>query len=50
MQGRTAEAISCYEHVALLQPNSPEVGSTCCAVDASWGAISDAKRMSCAGR
>jgi hypothetical protein len=27
MQGRAAEAISCYEHVALLQPNSPEVGS-----------------------
>jgi hypothetical protein len=25
MQGRAAEAISCYEHVALLQPNSPEV-------------------------
>ena len=24
MQGRAAEAISCYEHVALLQPESPE--------------------------
>ena len=23
-QGRAAEAISCYEHVALLQPESPE--------------------------
>lgn len=38
MQGRAAEAISCYEHVALLQPNSPEVRSStkaackpCCA-------------------
>ena len=37
MQCRAAEAISCYEHVALLQPNSPEVRSltkaaceTCC--------------------
>ena len=28
MQGRAAEAISCYEHVALLQPNSPEVRSS----------------------
>lgn len=25
MQGRTVEAISCYEQVALLQPASPEV-------------------------
>lgn len=24
MQGRAAEAIACYEHVALLQPDSPE--------------------------
>eukprot|EP01025_Chloroclados_australasicus_P009187 TRINITY_DN13536_c0_g2_i1.p1 TRINITY_DN13536_c0_g2~~TRINITY_DN13536_c0_g2_i1.p1 ORF type:complete len:949 (-),score=123.37 TRINITY_DN13536_c0_g2_i1:1866-4712(-) len=24
MQGRAAEAISCYEHVAVLQPDSPE--------------------------
>ncbi|GMH33160.1 hypothetical protein BSKO_00994 [Bryopsis sp. KO-2023] len=24
MQGRTAEAISCYEHIAMLQPESPE--------------------------
>ena len=24
MQGRAAEAISCYEHIALLQPESPE--------------------------
>lgn len=27
MQGRAAEAISCYEQVALLQPTSPEVCS-----------------------
>lgn len=24
MQGRAQEAIACYEHVALLQPESPE--------------------------
>lgn len=24
MQGRAAEAISCYEHISLLQPESPE--------------------------